>query len=302
MIFQPQTKLLCHTTRIREWIDTGRTTPILVEISPTGFCNASCPWCFFEHQKSTEKIDKDTLLRALDQMKDQGLKAVNWSGGGEPTLHPDFSEFVIYANKIGLKQGLFTNAYREIPHQDKFQWIRISLTNAEFEPIKKPNVPFGICVNQVLSNTRDQLIGWCLEAQKLGASYFQIRPALTVSYKKQDVIKPPVFLKRYQTKNFKVYITEYKYTESIKPKTYKECYGYHFCPSIDWKGYLSVCLYLTYDEQYRLGDLNKESFFSIWNRLPKNKPVIDVCQNCCKNHEINKILYNASKIKDIDFL
>ena len=302
MIFDPQAKLLWHGDKVKNWLTTGKASPILVEIAPTGYCNANCPWCFFQGKLGKEKIDRGVLLRTLSDFSKLGLEAVNWSGGGEPTLHPNFSEFVLEANRLGFKQGLFTNGYQEIPHQDKFSWIRVSLTNQGFDPIIKPTVKFGICLNHILSYTEDSLNSICKQAKDFGASYFQVRPALMGGHKKQPILTPPLFLKKNDTRNFKVYVTEYKYDQAIKPKTYKDCYGYHFCPSVDWHGKLSVCLYLTLEQSYILGDLNKESLLDLWTKLPKKANVISNCQNCCKNHEINKILFSTKNIKSESFL
>ena len=38
-----------------------------------------------------------------------GIKSITWTGGGEPTVHNDFLQFIKYADKYGIKQGLNTN-------------------------------------------------------------------------------------------------------------------------------------------------------------------------------------------------
>lgn len=301
-IFNPQAKLLYHGKRVSYWLDTGSSMPILIEIAPSGKCNASCPWCFFRKKNKPKFINKEVMLQAIDDLTELGLKAINWSGGGEPTLHPDFNEFISYAAKKGLKQGIFSNGYQEIPQQDKFEWIRLSLTDKGIKRIIKPKVPFGICVNHIYSYTVRDLDALCLQAKQVGAAYFQVRPALVESNITQPVILPPNHLKNHTDKNFQVYITEYKYREAREPKNYKNCYGYHFVPSIDWNGRLSVCLYLTNNPEYVLGDLNKKRIINIWPDIKQEYKVIPECQRCCKNHEINKILYAVKNIKNVDFI
>lgn len=302
MKFNPQAKLMWHGDRVKQWIDTGNTSPIIIEVSPTGYCNAECPWCFFNDKKTSDKIKRETMLQAITDMPNIGIKAINWTGGGEPTIHPDFHEFVLLANKIGIKQGLFTNGFEEIPHQEKFEWIRISLTDKGFSAIKVPKVKFGICVNQTISHDRNNIEELCEEAKGIGASYFQIRPALIGSYRNQPMLHIPDYLNIYKSKNFEIHITNYKYKEAIKPKHYKYCYGYHFCPSINCIGKVAVCLYLSHKDEYILGDLEVEYLDTILSKFPKKVSVISECQNCCKNHEINKLLYNASILEFVDFL
>lgn len=302
MKFEPQAKLLWHGDRVKNWLDTNKSAPILIEVSPTGYCNAKCPWCFFNGKKSAEKIDKDIMIQAIIDMTHIGVKAINWSGGGEPTLHPYFKAFITIANKLGLKQGLFTNGYDEIPCQEMFEWIRISVTDNGLENIKVPSVPFGICMNQIIENTEKEIRENCVKAKNIGASYFQIRPALIGSYEEQPSFSFPSYLNEYTTDSFKIHVTDYKYKESILPKTYKDCYGFHFCPSINYKGHVSVCLYLSHKEDYVLGDLNVDYLEEIIDKFPDKAKVINECQNCCKNHEINKILYNVKNIEAVDFL
>jgi len=242
------------------------------------------------------------MLKTIEDIKMLGSEALNWTGGGEPVLHPHFSEFVALAADEGLKQGLFTNGYQKIPHQNVFSWIRISLTDKPYENIIIPDVPFGICLNQLPKHTKKDLIKICLEAREIGARYFQVRPALQTSYKKQTLMLAPDYLKEYRTDKFDVYVTDYKYEEANKPKTYRDCYGYHFCPSIDWRGRLLACLYMTNQNKFVFGDLNKKPLLRIWGGISKKVPVVEACQNCCKNHEINKVLYAAKNIGLADFL
>lgn len=301
--FNPQAKLLSHGVRVQQWLQTGQTGPILAEISPTGYCNAECPWCSFGDKHSRGKINFDILKRAVKDMHSLGLKAINWTGGGEPSIYPEFAEIVKFSHELGLEQGLFTNAYKEIPHQEFFSWIRVSITDTGLSRVVKPRVPFGVVLNQTAELTYVQMSDFCAQAREMGASYFQVRPALTGNFKTQPHIEPPYTLKAaLEIPGFDVHITEYKYNEAQKPKSYGECYGYHFVPSIDWNGKVSVCLYRTLENDYIIGDLNVDSFQSIWDKKPSHVPATDACWNCCKNHEINKSLSDVKNVEQRHFL
>jgi hypothetical protein len=298
MILNPQAKLLHHGERLLEWTETGRTRPVLVEIAPAGSCNASCPWCFFKDNRGGF-IKREVMVEAIREMSILGVKAINWTGGGEPTLHPNFAEFVETANKLGIKQGLFTNGYLEIPHQEAFTWIRISITDRWLEGIKIPKVPFGICLNQIEVFIEEDLTRACLRARKIGASYFQVRPALN---QPATTYKIPEYLKEYETERFKVLLTEYKFEDYNKERGYDDCYGYHFCLSIDWNGKVGTCLYMMNNKNFVFGDLNTKNLVNIWSEIPKKIKVVSDCQQCCKNHMINKALYEAKKAEQIEFL
>lgn len=303
IILNPQSKLLWHGDRVRNWLEGGDPSPILIEIATTGFCNATCPWCFFKDKNAGGSIDKDIMLRTLRELAKIGVKAINWTGGGEPTLHPNFDEFVTEAYALGLEQGLFTNAYLEIKKSSMFKWIRISLTDKEFKPIKRPKGYFGICVNMLVDMPPEKLREWCEEARDINARYFQVRPALEGNYLKQPMMIIPSYLKEYETDDFKVILTLYKFKEAVIPHEYDKCYGYHFCPSINWKEKVGVCLYRMGEEKYIFGDLKEKSFTEIWHHKKiSNNLVNEGCQNCCKNHEINKALFMAKQMEQINFL
>lgn len=306
MRLDPLAKLLWQGDKVKNWLETGeRVAPVLVEIAPTGYCNATsaaCPWCNFKDRHESLRVDGRILLRALNDMAEFGVKAINWTGGGEPVIYPNFNEFICFAHQKGLEQGLFTNGFVEIPNQEIFKWIRISLTNKGYEVIKKLKVPFGICLNQTENQSTEELRRLCLGARDLGAVYFQIRPALIGFYDAQPKLEVPEYLKEYETGRFKVYTTSYKYEECTRKRDYGKCYGYFFCPSINWRAQLGACLYMMHDERFIFGDLKEDGFSEIWRQIPDYVSVIPECQNCCKNHEINKSLFAAKNVEQINFL
>ena len=201
-ILNPQSKLLWHGDRVKSWLEGATPPPVLVEIAPVGYCNASCPWCFFKDKNDGGRIDPKVMLNTLRVLKWRGVKAVNWTGGGEPTIHPDFESFVYRAKELGLEQGLFTNAYVEVPNL--FKWVRVSLTDREFD-FKTPKGYFGVCVNLLPNTKEEKLIEWCRKARDLRARYFQVRPALIGHWSKQPILTPPVYLKDFETPEFKVF-------------------------------------------------------------------------------------------------
>jgi len=302
IFLNPQAKLLRHGDRVKAWFEGMVPMPILVEIALTDECNASCPWCDFKNKHGNTYINRNTLLSTLKELARIGVKAVNWTGGGEPTLHPNFSEFVAEAHKLGIEQGLFTNAYLSIENPEMFKWIRISLTDKGFKLIKKPNGYFGICVNILVDTTEKRLRACCTLSRVMGAKYLQVRPALVEDYKKQPLLSIPQYLKEYETDDFKVILTPYKFEDATKPHGYDRCYGYHFCPSIDWRGKVGVCLYRMGEERYVFGDLNKDTFTKIWYHKDVSIDLVNEnCQNCCKNHVINKLLFEAKHVEHANF-
>lgn len=84
-------------------------TPPLVWLELTRACNLNCPHCYINGGTSrANEMPGSEFHRLLDEMADMGVWAVAFTGG-EPTLHPEFVEFVLHARQRGLLVGIATN-------------------------------------------------------------------------------------------------------------------------------------------------------------------------------------------------
>jgi MoaA/NifB/PqqE/SkfB family radical SAM enzyme len=298
MRFDPASKLV-RSERFNIYMNGFQIAPQLVEISPTGLCNAKCDWCFYKGTKSKDSIAEGVLEEVLREMKKLGVKAVNWTGGGEPTLHEKFDELTDVARDQHLRQGLFTNAL-EIPTYEpsKFDWIRVSKTNRPFNEealkyLRDHARTVGLTINY--DGDLGEVERSLDLADRLNLDYVQVRPALGL-YGKTTLIHPPLI------KHPKLQIAEYKFHEAQKRQDYKECEGFHFVPFVWEDGEVNVCAYQKGQVGYVLGNLYLQSFAEIMGKAPKSVPVRGDCQVCCKNHEVNQTIAHARKLEDIDFL
>lgn len=295
-IFKPQEKLLLHFDRINDWLNGKNVAPINVEISPSNKCNLHCSYCFYKNTHDTTIIDFDKLKDALSDMKKIGVKAISWTGGGEPTLHPQFNELVKYANSLGLKQGLFTNGTNDIKYPEVFEWIRVSVSDnklfGDYIQNWSKSTIVGVCTNVTMENWKD-LESLRKEAEEKNANYFQIRPALSLPGKTQTKLpENNIFDIVKQNAKIPVSLTDYKWEDYCKPKPYDKCYGHVFCPFIDTNGDVLSCAYHLKNSEYIFGNIYEKSFSEIWEERNSQKIKISPnCQTCCKNSEINELLY-----------
>lgn len=76
-------------------------------IQITTLCNMSCPHCIFscEAGNPVEHMSREVFEKALDFAESYGEFVT--LGGGEPTLHPDFHEYLIKAIAQGEEQSVF---------------------------------------------------------------------------------------------------------------------------------------------------------------------------------------------------
>ena len=96
-----------------------------IEIDLTGTCNLRCPICTrnFVHAKdmATKNIRPlDEIAKQLDTFS--GLKRFFIAGAvSEPTLYPQFFEFIEYLNERKITYELFTNGSTH----DKLWWKKL---------------------------------------------------------------------------------------------------------------------------------------------------------------------------------
>jgi MoaA/NifB/PqqE/SkfB family radical SAM enzyme len=97
------------------------------------------------------------VLEILQGCKDLGVKAIQFTGGGEPTVHPDHKAIFETALKMGFEISLVTNGMRWVDGMDvvmaKASWVRFSLdagTSETYSYIRKiAPANFEMCLKHV---------------------------------------------------------------------------------------------------------------------------------------------------------
>ena len=142
-IFNPQLKVIANADRVIEHIETGKTAPVLVEVDPSNACNHACSFCLssyihFDKYKGTETfsralMSRDILMNLCQDFVEMGVRSINWTGGGEPTLNRHLKEAIKYCGSHGIKMGIFTNGTL-LDKWDLFEamvdnmtWVRFSV-------------------------------------------------------------------------------------------------------------------------------------------------------------------------------
>jgi len=298
--FDPQLKLLVHSGVLDNW----KKAPVSVEVSPTNHCGAECPWCFYvasarKGHHSREELQLDYLLGLLDDMRMMGSQSVTWTGGGDPCEYSGIDHAIAYAHRLGLKQGMFTNAYRRIARPDRLEWIRVTVTEkfvltkyvAEYARATHVGVNFNLT-----NDNQDQCRRMLDEAIGAGVAYFQFRPALADNVALQQPVTFPTWLEEYVNCGVEIESTSYKWKDYLKPHEYPKCHGHRIIPFVWHDGSVSVCAYHRGQEAFTFGNLHDERFDEIWlgerrcDMVRNGVDVIPECQHCCRLHEFNKAL------------
>ena len=127
-------KLLKHLDKLKKIQDKKPPSPVMVHISIINACNLTCSFCCCANRPIKDRLPKEKVMQALDSFHRIGVKGLEFTGGGEPTLHPDFIEIVKYAHSLGFKMGLVTNGAmigqkRKIKKEviELFTWVRLGM-------------------------------------------------------------------------------------------------------------------------------------------------------------------------------
>jgi radical SAM protein with 4Fe4S-binding SPASM domain len=223
-IFNPQAKILANIDRAIEHIETGYTPPVLVEVDPSNACNHACNFCLssyihFDKFKGTETfsralMSRDVLMSLCKNFVDMGVRAINWTGGGEPTLNKHLKEAIEYCGQNNIKMGMFTNGTL-FDKWNMFEtlvqnmtWVRISVdagTKETYNSIRRAkgkqdwdkmvsNLSKLIEVNKKLGNKIDIGVGFVISPDTYHeiidfANFFKDFDLAYCQYKPEIVIR-----------------------------------------------------------------------------------------------------------------
>lgn len=105
-------KILFHYGKYIEGIAKGKSdyNPISIEIHPTAKCNHRCIHCSYkERNECRVSLDKEVMEKLIDSIINMGIKAVYFSGGGEPTLYPKLKDYIVKLHDAGVETAIITN-------------------------------------------------------------------------------------------------------------------------------------------------------------------------------------------------
>ncbi|MBQ8693524.1 MAG: radical SAM protein, partial [Synergistaceae bacterium] len=87
-------KIFAHAEALKSIGDGKRIAPVYIRLKPTNYCNHNCYYCSYADSelglrdavKKQDQIPREKMLEIIDDMADMGVKAVTFSGGGEPLV------------------------------------------------------------------------------------------------------------------------------------------------------------------------------------------------------------------------
>jgi len=306
--------------------------PRMVSFWPTTICNYNCSFCLYKHENREDHHVADTAstLRMIDDISRAGVKSLEFSGGGEPTLHPDFEKIAEHAIDCGLKLGLFTNGTNlDMDILKDFRYVRIGLDAADYqtyEDIKRPrakNAFETVCdnirrfvktkngftrprigVKFLLNNLNHQDTGDMLElGADLGVGYVQFKAEHngpnTMDKKQVQMCEEQIVYERdMMMHDVDVFGSVLPRTENVK------CFLSPTHTVIDPQGNCFVCCFLRTPE-YIIGNVFDRNFADFWGKN-RHKDIVSslTATTCsawdCRWRRYNKIMEDVIVGDDLD--
>jgi GTP 3',8-cyclase len=180
-------KANCYPDRLQRLASGEQPYPVHLHLIPGDYCNLQCPSCAYRLPGYTSSQDfggnpkrflpLDGVKKVLDDCTEMGTTAIETTGGGEPTCHPQIGEILSYAQDKGLRTALITNGLllntrNLIPLTCRGSWARVSIdastpeTYAKVRPSarKDPGANLDLVLRNLskMRNWRDKTGSQCV--------------------------------------------------------------------------------------------------------------------------------------------
>lgn len=340
----PRAKVLRHLDRLSGWQQGDTPAPVTIEWDLSNRCPYGCSGCHFgythtkgpltrlpralpmAHDPGGDLADTALVLRALEDARDAGVQGIVWTGGGEPTTHPDWLRILEHAHGLGLQQGLYTMGSLISTEQAHLaahllSWVVVSLDHADqqtyaqekrttFAQFDKACAAISALASQDAAtvgvsfllhggNYTQALTGMLLLSRSLGATYTTFRPRVdaspadpaTLTGDRSWVERADLFWSTLQAQpDVEVDPARFREWATWQSHGYPTCYGVRLNTTITPDGRMWLCPNRREYAGSCLGDLRTESFTDIWARHPGQYPVDAQCRAMCRLHPINQQL------------
>jgi MoaA/NifB/PqqE/SkfB family radical SAM enzyme len=141
--------------------------PVHVRIKPVNACNERCWYCAYRlddlalggEMDIKDKIPAHKMFEIVDDLIAMDVKAVTFSGGGEPLIYPQIAETVRRLAAGGIKIGTLTNGVAlrgdvAEAFAEHATWVRVSIDAADGESYARSRRVPAAFFEQVLNNVR----------------------------------------------------------------------------------------------------------------------------------------------------
>jgi radical SAM protein with 4Fe4S-binding SPASM domain len=312
-------KLIYHVPRLYKWYKGGNVYPIYAEVGLYGGCNQRCIFCAFDFLKYKPSIlNIDCAKKFISKAAGCGIRAILYSGEGEPLLHKQVAEIVAFTKEQGIDVALSTNgvmldrekAERILVH---LTWMRVSLgagTEKGYTIVHRTKrEDFNIVISNLKEavKTKDRSKSNCTisvqfllipqnynEAVPLvsilgdvGVDCLVIKPysehplsknRIASIFKQKDLTRLEEELRKRSKGNLQIVFRHHAIRKLEEDKPYKYCLGLPFATHVTAEGDVYPCNAFVGNKKFIFGNLYKENFNDIWGGQ-RRKTIMKVLVN-----------------------
>lgn len=141
--------------------------PVHIRMKPTNACNHDCWFCAYrvdnldlgEDMEERDSIPKDKFFEIIADIADMGVKAVTFSGGGEPLIYKHLAEGIERLGRAGVGVATLTNGrFLEGSVADALArrgtWARVSMDYWDGASLKKSRKVPEAEFDKIVANMR----------------------------------------------------------------------------------------------------------------------------------------------------
>jgi radical SAM protein with 4Fe4S-binding SPASM domain len=272
--------------------------PLQIDLFGVDACNLSCPMCPRGVWDNNKKgyMDKEVIIRILDESCKYGLEAFNFGGLGEPTVNPHAAEIISYAKDHGVTDvNMHTNGTRLNPKRSVdfiksgLDRIVISLDSAKKETYEK------IRVGAIFEKTYESVIEFIEIKEKLNSKTPNIKVNF-IDMDENDDEERNHFINYWKDKANRIGVLRFLdfgcYEDSFEELFFKDNYKQDtkYCCSELWRrlsiwsdGTATICT-RDFNKHEAVGNIYDNTISEIWLGEKMNK-----FRDLHRNGDFNKI-------------
>ena len=301
-------KIFAHAQALSDVGEGKRISPIYIRIKPTNFCNHKCYYCSYadndlglrDSVNRQDQIPWGKMQEIISDLGDMGVKAVTFSGGGEPLVYPYIVQTMQMILDAGIDLSIITNGQmlkgERADVLAKAKWVRISFDSAnaatysnvrqiprtafdevcdniqKFSRIKNENCELGI--NFVINHENaDQIYNMAEMVKKLGVNHIKFAARVTkdlfeyhAPFKESAIDQIHRAKAELENETFRI-INKYEgdfESALVFHRCYNRCYINRIFTVIAADSKVYFCHDKAYVKEGVVGDLRNQSFKDLW--------------------------------------
>lgn len=301
--------------------------PRMLSVWLSQVCNLRCSYCLYsDYNKEVSKfIDTRKFIEFINEIASLGIESVEFSGGGEPMLHPDFYQIAEFIKFKGLKVGVLTNGtvITDIDRLVKtFSYIRISLDAIDEEKYNQLKSPIAKDVYENVKTNIKELLKARGDNDKprIGVKFLvsksniedipravQIAKDLKVDYiqfKKMHSSEGEMGKEEEEAQRV---INIFKETDkvavtgNVRKQVLKErCFIAPIHAVIDSNGNIYVCCFFNDQNDLKIGNIFESRFLDVWGSEKHKRIMKSLDMSNCNKRDCRWIFYNNFMKEVID--